>query len=64
MNPIQEYYDLEKNAEIRWFWDSGFNIIFGDSWNGYEASGAISCNTWKEVEEVFRKRVRYLKNGL
>jgi hypothetical protein len=60
MNPIQEYYDLEKNAEIRWFWNAGFVIEFGDCVNGFTEH--IECATWQEVEEVFRKRVEGLKN--
>jgi hypothetical protein len=38
VNPIQEYYNLERNAEIKSFWDEGFQIQFGDRINGYEES--------------------------
>ena len=55
MNPIQEYYNTERNAEISWFWDSGFYVWFGDEINGYKSY--IRCKTWEEVEEVFRKKI-------
>jgi hypothetical protein len=55
---IQEYYDTERNAEIKikWFFDKGFKIWFGDRINGYEEP--VYADTWEEVEEIFRKKLK------
>jgi len=31
---IERLYDSEINAEINWFWDTGFSVAIGDSING------------------------------
>jgi hypothetical protein len=53
MNPIQQYYNLERNAEINWFWDEGFEILFGDHINGY--TEVLKVDTWEEVENIFKQ---------
>ena len=66
MNPIQEYYDKEKNFSIHCFWDSGFQVWFGDQVNGYVTPYVTPyeiCETWEEVEEVFRKKLEEGKDG-
>lgn len=35
LEKIQAVYDMEINAKIGWFWDGGYEVIFGDHINGY-----------------------------
>lgn len=59
-SPIQKYYDLETNGEIRWQWDVGFIVEF--NWqpnNNYKESYCVK--TWEEVEKVFEDKLKQLK---
>jgi len=56
---FQRYYDEETNFEITTFWDKGFTVRFGDYMNGYSAP--IYCDTWQDVEKIFKKRLRRIK---
>ena len=59
-SPIQDYYDTENNfVLVRCFWDTGFEVCFGDVMNGFK--DIHQCNTWKEVEEVFKNKLDEIK---
>lgn len=49
---MQSLYDSEINAEVSWFWNSGFYVKLGDPMNGYKAEGC--CETWDQAVEQLR----------
>lgn len=53
---IQALYDSEINLEIKWVWDSGFDIRIGDKMNGFVHQ--FYCDTVEEMEQQIETNVK------
>lgn len=58
---IEAVYNMEINAGISWFWDSGFVVSLGDSVNGYDAQTDFDTFE-KAVDWLYLEAVKKIVN--